>query len=85
MKNNVASRKGSCRDGAQLAAPLLVPGPVGELFAEGCFFEFAYAGAGDFREEDEGVGELPFGEGLGEEGAEFFGGGGGTFFQDHDG
>jgi hypothetical protein len=36
--------------------PLLVPGPVGELLAEGDFFEFADTGAGDFGEEDEGVG-----------------------------
>ena len=67
------------------AAPLLIPVPVGELFAQGYFFEFAYAGAGDFREEDEGVWELPFGEGLGEECAEFFGGGGGAFFEDYGG
>ena len=39
----------------------MLPLPVGELFAEGDFFEFAHGGAGDGVEEDEGVGELPLG------------------------
>jgi hypothetical protein len=42
---------GSARD---KAAPLRVPVPVGELFAEGDFFEFADGGARDFGEEEEG-------------------------------
>ncbi len=48
---------------------LLLPLPVGKLLAEGNFFEFADGGAGDGVDEDEGVGELPLGEGLREEGA----------------
>ena len=40
----------------------LIPAPVGELFAQGGFLEFADAGAGNFGHEDEGVGELPLRE-----------------------
>src|SRR5216683_8318093 len=61
---------------------LFLPVPVGELFAEGDFFEFADGGAGNGVDEDEGVGELPLGEGLREEGAQLFGGGANTIFQD---
>ena len=46
------------------------PIPVGDLLAEGEFLEFADGSAGDGVEENEGVGELPLGEGLGEEAAQ---------------
>src|SRR5260370_39433502 len=49
---------------AQRSAALRVPVPISELFAEGDFLEFADGGPGDFGEEDEGVGELPFRERL---------------------
>ena len=51
---------------------LVLPLPVGELLAEGEFFEFADGGAGDGVEEDEGVGELPLGEGSCEKRAQLF-------------
>ena len=38
------------------------PLPVGELFAEGDFLEFADGGARDGIHKDEGVGELPLRE-----------------------
>src|ERR1700741_807699 len=61
------------RAGLKTAATwMLLPVPVGELFAEGGFLEFAYAGAGDFGDEDEGVRDLPLGEGFGQEFAELF-------------
>ena len=48
-----------------VAAPLpLLPLPIRELFAQGDFLKFADRGAGNFSEENEGVRELPFGEGL---------------------
>src|SRR5260370_31647028 len=61
---------------------LLLPFPVGELLAESDFLEFADGGAGDGVEEDEGVGELPLGEGLREEGAQVFRGGASSILQD---
>jgi hypothetical protein len=58
----------------------LLPVPVGELLAEGQFFEFADARAGDGINEYEGVRELPLGKGLGEEGAQLLWGGFGALF-----
>src|SRR6267142_3525639 len=73
---------GGSANGASSSAPIpaakgvprvmLVPLPICELFAEGDFLKFANRGAGNGVNEDEGVGELPFGEGLREEGAQFF-------------
>jgi hypothetical protein len=54
------------RAGLKTAATwMLLPLPVGELLAEGDFFEFAYAGAGDFGDEDKGVWNLPLRERFG--------------------
>jgi hypothetical protein len=54
------------RAGLKTAATwMLLPLPVGELLAEGDFFEFANAGAGDFGDEDEGVWNLPLRERYG--------------------
>src|SRR5712692_549266 len=64
---------------------LFLPVPVGELFAEGDFFEFADGGARDGVEEDEGVGELPLGEGLREESAQLFRGSANTILQNDSG
>ena len=43
------------------------PLPVGELLAEGGFLEFADGRARNSLQEDEGVGELPLGEGFAKE------------------
>src|SRR6266436_7636353 len=51
---------------------LRTPLPICKLLAEGEFFEFADGGAGDGVEEDEGVGELPLGEGFCEKRAQLF-------------
>src|SRR6267143_1008571 len=64
---------------------LLLPLPVGELFAEGEFFEFADGGAGNGVEEDESVGELPLGECFSQEGAQLFRGRLRAIFQDDGG
>ena len=67
----------SCRSDA-LGFPL----PIGKLFAEGELFEFTDTCAGDGVDEDEGVGELPFGEGFGKESAQLLRRGLGAFLQD---
>jgi hypothetical protein len=54
------------------ARRLLLPLPVGELFAERGLFEFAYRCTGQGFEEYEGVGKLPFGKRLSQKGAKFF-------------
>lgn len=60
----------------------MIPIPVGELFAESGFFEFADGSAGEGFDENESVGKLPLGEGLSEEGAQFLGCGLRAIFED---
>src|SRR5438034_5186829 len=65
--------------------PSRIPLPVGKLFTECDFLEFADGRAGNGVEKDEGVGELPFGEGFSEEGTQLLRRRARAIFQDNRG